>query len=64
MKKVSNGGGDSSKLSSSAGGSNKNLEIKYTKHHRDANGGGRKQISTTHQETMADPTTDVLAASR
>ena len=42
--------------------SNKNIEIKYTKVLED--GGGKKKTSTTHQETMTDPTIDVLAASR
>ena len=43
-------------------GENKNIEIKYTKVLED--GGGKRKTCTTHQETMTDPTLDVVAASR
>ena len=44
-------------------GENKNIEIKYTKVLEDG-GGEKRKTSTTHQETMTDPTIDVVAASR
>ena len=56
-KKSSNGAS-----SRQRSGDNKNIEIKYTKVLED--GGGKRKTSTTHQETMTDPTTNILAASR
>ena len=56
-KKYSNG-----VSSNQVSAENKNIEIKYTQLMEDE--GGKKKTSTTHQETMTDPTIDVVAASR
>ena len=46
-----------------SGDSNKNIDTKYTKFLEDG-GHGKKKSSTINEEKPADPTSDVLAASR
>ena len=57
-KKSSNG-----VVTKQGSGEHKNIDVKYTKRPEDGNS-KKKPSTTTHQESMADPTVDVLAGFR